>query len=522
MAFLLLFDGLGPGRRTSTIGAVRWSPPSDCSPRTECGSVIVPKDYFDPTAGTASIAIARFRATKHPKKGTVFLNPGGPGSSGTRLATEAFANLIGEDWELLGWDPRGINRTSPQVQCFDSQIDFNLFVANTVLEHGFTVAFTSNLSDPVIEAQLVEQSREYLVLQKTQAELCAKNMGNELRYMGTATVVRDLDIMAKIFDGEDGKINYWGTSYGSVLGAYLVNMLPHRAGFVVIDGIEHPADWSTVPQHKWSNNILASTEKTIASTSKPAGPAACPLAHYMDEPYEQIQARLESFFDRIALAPLSVPFGIRPGFITSGAARTVLLMFLLRPPQWADSALAFSQAMKGNGTLLFNKLATPRKQSTPHYDLARLAVTCMDSLPPPSSPADMPTPEDFATEFIKTIREVSPHFGSSVAISTPDAGGCQYWSQRGPERFKGPWNTTLEWPMLIVSNTMDPVTPIENGLRMNALMPNSTRLIIQDGPGHCSTATPTPCTENLVRGYFAGILPENGTVCQTSYDYFPI
>ncbi|KAJ7032625.1 hypothetical protein C8F04DRAFT_958675 [Mycena alexandri] len=184
----------------------------------------VPKDYFDPTAGTASIAIARFRATKHPKKGTVFLNPGGPGSSGTRLATQAFANLIGEDWELLGWDPRGINRTSPQVQCFDSQIDFNLFVANTVLEHGFTVAFTSNLSDPVIEAQLVEQSREYLVLQKTQAELCAKNMGNELRYMGTATVVRDLDIMAKIFDGEDGKINYWGTSYGSVLGAYLVNM----------------------------------------------------------------------------------------------------------------------------------------------------------------------------------------------------------------------------------------------------------------------------------------------------------
>jgi hypothetical protein len=36
----------------------------------------VPKDYFDASAGTASIAIARFKATKSPKKGTVFLNPG--------------------------------------------------------------------------------------------------------------------------------------------------------------------------------------------------------------------------------------------------------------------------------------------------------------------------------------------------------------------------------------------------------------------------------------------------------------
>jgi hypothetical protein len=36
----------------------------------------VPKDYFDAAAGTASVAIAVFKATKFPKKGTVFLNPG--------------------------------------------------------------------------------------------------------------------------------------------------------------------------------------------------------------------------------------------------------------------------------------------------------------------------------------------------------------------------------------------------------------------------------------------------------------
>jgi hypothetical protein len=75
-----------------------------------------------------------------------------------------------------------------------------------VLQQGFTVASSSNLSDPALEAQLVQQSREFLALKKSQAELCAKNMGDELRYMGTATVVRDMDFMSKLFDGEDGKM----------------------------------------------------------------------------------------------------------------------------------------------------------------------------------------------------------------------------------------------------------------------------------------------------------------------------
>lgn len=131
-------------------------------------------------------------------------------------------------------------------------------------------------------------------------------------------------------------------------------------------------------------------------------------------------------------------------------------MYLERPPQWAESALALSQAMSGNGTLLFNKLATPRPPSTPHYDLVRLGVTCIDS-PPPTARAEVPTPEDLAAEFIKTMRKVSPHFGASVSVGEPD-GGCQYWPVQGPERFAGPWNATLEWPMLIVSNTVSSFT----------------------------------------------------------------
>ncbi|KAJ7040599.1 hypothetical protein C8F04DRAFT_1032334 [Mycena alexandri] len=194
------------------IGTVKWSPPSNATParsavrlcacitQSPCSSAhftrSVPKYYFDLSTGTASVAIARFKATKFPKKGTVR-----PGGSGTRLAAQSFADLIGEDWDLLGFDPRGINKTTPQVQCFNSSLDFNFFVANTVLQQGFTVASSTNLLNPTIEAQLFEQAREFIALKKSQAELCAKNMGDELKYMGTATVVRDMDFM--ILDCED-------------------------------------------------------------------------------------------------------------------------------------------------------------------------------------------------------------------------------------------------------------------------------------------------------------------------------
>ncbi|KAF7302960.1 hypothetical protein MKEN_01258600 [Mycena kentingensis (nom. inval.)] len=514
------------------VGSVKWLPRELCNPGTDCGSIIVPKDYFDDTAGTASVAFAVKKATKSPRKGTVFMNPGGPGGSGTRLATEQFQDIIGHDYDILGFDPRGINHTTPQVACFDSMDAINIFTANTVLEKGFLIS-TSNISDPGVKAavreELVGQAREFLALKEAQAEVCARTMGDELKYMGTANVVRDMNFMVQVFDGEGAKINFYGGSYGSILGAYLVNMLPDRVGYVVIDGIADPVNWSNEPSHRWAYNWLASTEKTYKyylQTCSRAGPERCAIAEATNEPYTAIMARIESFLDALARKPLPVVgSGVtRPGILTSGSARALLLMYLERPPLWAESALAFAEAMKGNGTLLYNKLtgtASTRAQRHPHNDLARLGVACMDS-PPPSEEFPEPSAEDLADEFLRTMEEVSPHFGPSVSVGEPD-GGCQFWptAGRGPERFVGPWNATLEVPMLIVSNTMDPITPIESGLRINSLMPDSSIIIIQDGPGHCSTAIPTLCTQQLIRDYYAGVMPANGTLCATQYDFFP-
>ena len=60
----------------------------------------VPLDYTNPSAGVAKIALGRYNATAWPRKGVVFVNPGGPGGSGVGLATSAgpyFQELVSTD-----------------------------------------------------------------------------------------------------------------------------------------------------------------------------------------------------------------------------------------------------------------------------------------------------------------------------------------------------------------------------------------------------------------------------------------
>ena len=54
---------------------------SDAPSSRECSTFMVPLDWADHSGGKAILAVARYNATKEPKLGTLFINPGGPGVS---------------------------------------------------------------------------------------------------------------------------------------------------------------------------------------------------------------------------------------------------------------------------------------------------------------------------------------------------------------------------------------------------------------------------------------------------------
>ena len=47
-------------------------------PNLQCGTLEVPMDYHDSSAGTARLAVIKYAATVPKKAGTIFFNPGDP------------------------------------------------------------------------------------------------------------------------------------------------------------------------------------------------------------------------------------------------------------------------------------------------------------------------------------------------------------------------------------------------------------------------------------------------------------
>ncbi|KAF9264971.1 hypothetical protein L218DRAFT_176456 [Marasmius fiardii PR-910] len=521
------------------IGKISWV---NCEPLlqgVDCGFIVVPKDYSNHELGTAAIYIARYKARRVPRKGAVFMNPGGPGHPGTPLALDKgseMADIIGEDWDLIGFDPRGVGRTVPSTRCFDSTEAFRKVFSNTVVERGLTIPSVSDLTSPTLRGSLVDQYREFNRVKEEQGHICEKSMGDELRYMSSTTVARDIEFMSRVLGGNDTKINYWGESYGTVIGSNLINLFPERIGRVVMDGVVNPIFLSKEPTYKWPGNWLADSEKTYDIFLKDcsnAGPTRCPLAQFRGEPHQDIASRIENFLDSVAQAPISIPLGGRlgtgHGILTSGTIRALLLIALHGPNNWPEFSQTLASVVASNTTAQASlyDMAFPRLQDPPHppfaRDLERQAITCLDA--PVSSAVSA---EQLADQAIKTLRETSLHFGASTGLSEPD-GGCEFWTTNSQvdrvemrldeanEKMKKDGDSKV----LIISNTADPITPLSSGLLVNSLLTESSTLVIQDGPGHCSTSFPSQCIKDLQRAFWAGEAPKNGTVCTADRKTFP-
>lgn len=83
----------------------------------------VPLDYSSPEGRQAAIALIRKPALvsedSHLYRGPVLFNPGGPGGSGVDLIRNTgslFSTILGPQFDIVGFDPRGMN---PQLRVIE-------------------------------------------------------------------------------------------------------------------------------------------------------------------------------------------------------------------------------------------------------------------------------------------------------------------------------------------------------------------------------------------------------------------
>src|SRR5690349_13856646 len=105
--------------------------------------------------------------------------------------------------------------------------------------------------------------------------------------------------------------------------------------------------------------------------------------------------------------------------------------------------------------------------------------------------------------------------------------GCDSWdieSHSPPMRWDDHPDTEPEpintsFPILFISNTHDPVTPLHAGLRMSKKFVNSG-FLEQKSMGHCSISNPSFCTLTKVQQYLRdGVVPSHPKFDEGSDDH---
>ncbi len=187
----------------------------------QCGFVIVPLDYAHPNGTKIKVAVSRIlhKSAAADYQGVMLINPGGPGGSGLILSVyQAFVpNGVGNDYDWIGFDPRGVGDSVPSLSCDGNVLGYN---------RPYYVPVTKTL-----EKTWLQRSKAY-------AQACAKAGGALLDHLKTTDNVADMESIRKALGQK--QINYYGFSYGTYLGQVYATLHPDQVRRMVFDGVVDP------------------------------------------------------------------------------------------------------------------------------------------------------------------------------------------------------------------------------------------------------------------------------------------
>ncbi len=442
-----------------------------------CGMVTVPMDYNNPDGTTIQIAVKK-RAADGESRGSLFINPGGPGGSGISLvegAEQSFSKELLAGYDVVGFDPRGVG-SSTAIKCGDA-----------------TLGMEASKEKPQPGEAFETWAAHYLTKVREAREQCeAHSEPGLLDHVNTVSVAKDLDVLRAI-SGEKS-LNYLGFSYGTELGYTYAELFPKNAGRLVLDG----AVDSTISHQDFDLDRAEAFENALHSYVQACleGKAGdnCPLTGDVEQGVQQIH-------DLIASANASPMATSDPDVKITGAqlAQAIQLPFLqyglwpqltavLAPAITQNDASGFAEAFKQ----ISNGLSTA----------AYLGVQCQDR----PAQADV----DVWRAQYEEAQEIAPTFASAASLDVI----CTAWGHYS-ETDPLPQDVQAKGaaPILVVGTTGDPATPYKWAEALAEQL-DSAQLITWQGNAHVAYPRGNKCITKAVDGFLLdGQLPEDNLTC---------
>ncbi|KAF5861315.1 hypothetical protein ETB97_000431 [Aspergillus alliaceus] len=565
----------------------------DCFHGFQCARLEVPMDYHRPDGKGSGVAIA---ITRLPAKvsvtdprygGAVLINPGmyltngldeqlvtrslgGPGGSGVFQVLQvgrALQTIVDAEtdptieeqetpdryFDIIGFDPRGVNNTTPGFSCFPnifSQKNWELqaqaegmlgssegsfmrsWQRSIALNTGCSATLTTvsgtgdalgeHMNTPPVARDMLEITERHAEWRERQGRVEQNRRDRVLGYDPTQSIIK-----RTTWKRGQEKLLYWGRSYGTVLGSTFATMFPNRIDRAVLDAVVD-VEWYYGGGKQGGSSGVVDADAIFDRFTvycDQAGAEGCPFyvrggPSAIKEAYLQVESALYN-----ASFPVTATHMRGPEVVTwtdlKIAQRVALYQPLATFPLLAQYVNGLAH---GDASAMADAKTRLRSPSCPTLgcnDAGPWSIACQ--VPTENelyaSVAILCTDVDqFATmdqaelkRFWYARREESIAIGDYWASL---AMGCVGWNVTAKWKLPGPYGGHTSHPLLFVSTTLDPVTPLRSAQKMSQSFPGSV-VLQQDSEGHSTAAAPSLCVSQLIRQYFqTGSLPAPDTVCE--------
>ena len=453
-----------------------------CEDEMQCATATAPLDWTDPARDSIDLALVRHPADNGTPLGSVLVNPGGPGGSGYDFVASsldyAVSPTLRDRFDIVGFDPRGVNRSSA-VLCHTDTAQLDAFIYDItpgVIGSDEWIANAENANGAY-------------------GQQCLANTGDLLGFVDTVSAARDLDLLRAVLGDE--KLNYLGFSYGTLLGATYAELYPENTGRLVLDGALDPTSTSfdvSLTQAEGFESALRAFLADCATADE------CPFTGSADDSMLKIRALL----DRLDASPIRAADGRELG---SNSMTSAIVLPLYSQDNWPVLRQLFATVMSGEAELAFNLADSyngrnPTDGSYLDNSLeARLAINCLDYTAQ-GDPAVMRAQAD-------ELAAAAPVLGKQLSYGDV---GCLRW----------PVTAATERPVidgagsadiLVVGTTNDPATPYSWAVELAAQLENG-HLVSYEGEGHTAYNKSNACIDDTVDDYFVdGTVPAADPKC---------
>ncbi|MBB5999674.1 alpha/beta hydrolase [Streptomonospora salina] len=429
-----------------------------------CARLTVPLDHDAPSArgATAELALSRVPA-RAERRGTLVVNPGGPGSPGRLWAARTAASLpdeLREHYDVVGFDPRGTGASTPAVSCDPAHFE---------PPRPDTVPRT-----PADSARMTDRAADY-------AAACADSSAGLLEHMTTADSAADIDALRTSLGLE--RIDFLGYSYGSLLGAVYATLHPDRVRRLVLDSVVHPGrPW-------YESNLRQSRSLDDAAQNFFAWVARHDDAYGLGTTSDETAAAYYGTRAQLADRPAG-------GVVGPHELESAYLPAAYSTAAWPDLAGALADHAAGDGAALADVYDTYGQ--SPEDDAsygAYLATQCTDAHWPKDS-------RTWLADGAETHARAPFHAWNNTWYNMP----CASWS--APSRTWFDVDGAAVDDALLVQASEDGPTPLPGAFAMRDRFPGSRLVVERGGLSHGVALGGNPCVDGAVADYLGeGILP---------------